>query len=54
MIELLNNCLNWQGYVMGDIDVEIWLRIADDGEYLEEAYLDKREIREYLSYYGDD
>jgi hypothetical protein len=43
--------VSWQDYEMGEVDIEIWLRITTTGEYLDFDYLDKREKREYLSYY---
>ncbi len=43
--------VNWCDYVMGWVDVEVWLRITIDGEYLPLDYLDSRELHEYLGYY---
>ncbi len=43
--------VNWVDYIMGRIDVEIWLRISTMGEYLDFDYLNKREQLEYFNYY---
>lgn len=41
--------MKWTDYNNGKINVDIWLRISTTGEYLNEDYLDKRELFEYLN-----
>jgi len=43
------NKMKWTDYNNGKINVDIWLRISTTGEYLNEDYLDKRELFEYLN-----